>query len=158
MAVFWPDIQVAHDELSLAHQAIFSDFEALNTRFEEQRQLNDRLENDLLRINESKSSHSQPRAGADGTASTPAGPREDPLSGLGVGKKAPAGQAGAEGESAAGEATAGAQQGKPSAAEASILPIITSQRDRFRQRNGELEEVRPFFSFFLSLFSRSSSA
>ena len=28
-----------------------------------------------------------------------------------------------------------------SSAETSILPIITSQRDRFRQRNGELEEV-----------------
>lgn len=27
-----------------------------------------------------------------------------------------------------------------SSAETSILPIITSQRDRFRQRNGELEE------------------
>lgn len=28
-----------------------------------------------------------------------------------------------------------------SSAEISILPIVTSQRDRFRQRNGELEEV-----------------
>ncbi|GAA5824549.1 hypothetical protein JCM11251_000470 [Rhodosporidiobolus azoricus] len=134
-------LRVAHDELSLAHQAIFSDFEALNTRFEEQRQLNDRLENDLLRINESKSPH--PRSG-DGTATTGGGSsaaREDPLSGLGVGKKAQAGQAGGEGEAVAGEgASAGAAQGKPSVAEASILPIITSQRDRFRQRNGELEE------------------
>jgi homeobox protein cut-like len=25
----------------------------------------------------------------------------------------------------------------------SILPIVTSQRDRFRQRNAELEEVSP---------------
>jgi hypothetical protein len=30
----------------------------------------------------------------------------------------------------------------PSTAETSILPIITSQRDRFRTRNAELEEVR----------------
>lgn len=28
-----------------------------------------------------------------------------------------------------------------SSAESSILPIVTSQRDRFRQRNAELEEV-----------------
>lgn len=28
-----------------------------------------------------------------------------------------------------------------SSADTSILPIVTSQRDRFRQRNGELEEV-----------------
>lgn len=30
-----------------------------------------------------------------------------------------------------------------SSADTSILPIVTSQRDRFRQRNGELEEVGP---------------
>lgn len=29
-----------------------------------------------------------------------------------------------------------------SSADTSILPIVTSQRDRFRQRNAELEEVR----------------
>lgn len=32
-----------------------------------------------------------------------------------------------------------------SAADTSILPIVTSQRDRFRQRNAELEEVRSLF-------------
>ena len=30
-----------------------------------------------------------------------------------------------------------------SSADTSILPIVTSQRDRFRQRNAELEEVSP---------------
>jgi len=33
-----------------------------------------------------------------------------------------------------------------SSADASILPIVTSQRDRFRQRNAELEEVTNTFS------------
>lgn len=34
-----------------------------------------------------------------------------------------------------------------SSADTSILPIVTSQRDRFRQRNAELEEVCFLFSF-----------
>lgn len=33
-----------------------------------------------------------------------------------------------------------------SSAESSILPIVTSQRDRFRQRNAELEEVNQNFA------------
>ncbi|BGP17055.1 hypothetical protein JCM10213_000307 [Rhodosporidiobolus nylandii] len=124
-------LRVAHDELSLAHQVVFTDFENLQARFEEQRALNDRLENDLLRINESKSSDVVRAVTPGGTS------REDPLANLGVGKKQ-LGQA----EGAVSPGAEGGVQGRvqPNAAETSILPIITSQRDRFRQRNGELEE------------------
>ncbi|GAA5962007.1 hypothetical protein JCM21900_002796 [Sporobolomyces salmonicolor] len=107
-------LRVAHDELALAHQSIGADFDGLQSRFEEQRALNDRLENDLLRINESRSGVSPMAAG-----------REDPLAGLQLGKK---------------ESTAPTPAPFQSSAETSILPIITSQRDRFRQRNAELEE------------------
>ncbi|GAA6023391.1 hypothetical protein JCM10207_002531 [Rhodosporidiobolus poonsookiae] len=126
-------LRVAHDELSLHHQTLLNDFDSLTARFEEQRALNDRLENDLLRINESKSHHAGGTATPGGGAS---GAKEDPLASLGLGSAA-AGAA-KDGEAAAdGQATA---RSTPNAAEASILPIITSQRDRFRQRNGELEE------------------
>lgn len=49
------------------------DLEGLHSRFEEQRSLNDRLENDLLRINQSTDS------GRASGAGTPSG---DPLAGL----------------------------------------------------------------------------
>ncbi|GAA6006458.1 CCAAT displacement transcription factor COY1 [Rhodotorula paludigena] len=116
-------LRVAHDELAAAHQGVLGDFEALQARCDEQRALVDRLENDLLRINESRG------AGTGGQGGTPAAAaREDPLAGLQLGKKP---------QDAAAPATAAPFQ---SSAETSILPIITSQRDRFRQRNGELEE------------------
>ncbi|GAA6034575.1 hypothetical protein JCM8097_005404 [Rhodosporidiobolus ruineniae] len=126
------ELRVAHDELSMAHQSLLHDFDAVQARFEEQQQLNDRLENDLLRINESRSTTDASSIPASSVAGgVGGGTKEDPLAGLALGRKA-------EGEApAAGEA---AGQGKANAAEASILPIITSQRDRFRQRNGELEE------------------
>ncbi|GAA5828670.1 hypothetical protein JCM3766R1_003781 [Sporobolomyces carnicolor] len=111
-------LRVAHDELAIGHQSIQHDFENLTSRFEEQRALNDRLENDLLRINESKN-----------PGSVPVAAREDPLASLQFGKKA-------NQESSAPPAP----QPFQSSAETSILPIITSQRDRFRQRNSELEE------------------
>ncbi|ORY89725.1 CASP C terminal-domain-containing protein [Leucosporidium creatinivorum] len=107
-------LRVAHEELFATHRTITADLEALHSRFDEQRTLNDRLENDLLRINQS---------GGSG-AVTPSA-REDPLASLNLGKKEPNGPAPAA---------------FTSSAETSILPIITSQRDRFRQRNAELEE------------------
>ncbi|GAA5981296.1 hypothetical protein JCM5350_006091 [Sporobolomyces pararoseus] len=111
-------LRVAHDELASGHQSIQHDFENLTSRFEEQRALNDRLENDLLRINESKN-----------PSTVPVAAREDPLASLHFGKKATQ------------EPSAPvAPQPFQSSAETSILPIITSQRDRFRQRNSELEE------------------
>ncbi|BGO92237.1 Golgi membrane protein [Rhodotorula toruloides NP11] len=119
-------LRVAHDELVSAHEGMLGEFEQLQARCEEQKQLVDRLENDLVRINESRAG-----GGAAGQGGPDAHAREDPLAGLQLGKKA----------------SLLAQDAPPvqphpfqSSAETSILPIITSQRDRFRQRNGELEE------------------
>ncbi|EGU12038.1 hypothetical protein RTG_01920 [Rhodotorula toruloides ATCC 204091] len=117
-------LRVAHDELVSAHEGVLGEFEQLQARCEEQKQLVDRLENDLVRINESRAG-----GGAAGQGGPDAHAREDPLAGLQLGKKASL-------------LDAPPVQPHPfqSSAETSILPIITSQRDRFRQRNGELEE------------------
>lgn len=69
-------MQVAHEELFATHRTITGDLEGLHSRFEEQRVLNDRLENDLLRINQSA-----------GSGSVTPSAREDPLAGLNLGKK-----------------------------------------------------------------------
>lgn len=70
--------QVAHEELVATHRLIHGDLEGLHSRFEEQRSLNDRLENDLLRINQSTDS---------GRASGTATPSGDPLAGMNLGRK-----------------------------------------------------------------------
>lgn len=100
-------LRVAHDELGASHREAQSGLESVTSRFDEQRRLNERLENDLLRLNKGGSSTSAPRS-----------PALDPVAAVAA-KKAPADAA---------------------SAETSILPIITSQRDRFRQRNSELED------------------
>ncbi|KAK4054157.1 hypothetical protein OIV83_001183 [Microbotryomycetes sp. JL201] len=107
-------MRVAYEELSAEHRTLTADIEALQSRFDEQRALNERLENDLLRINKS------------GPSSIGVATKEDPLAGLNLGRKEPVAN--------------GAAPAVPNSAETSILPIITSQRDRFRQRNAELEE------------------
>ncbi|POY71026.1 hypothetical protein BMF94_5952 [Rhodotorula taiwanensis] len=109
-------LRVAHDELALTHEATAAECEALQVRLQEQVALADRLENDLLRINDSRQG---------GQTQTSAANREDPLANLQLGKK---------------DAPAAQPQPFQSSADTSILPIITSQRDRFRQRNSELEE------------------
>ncbi|SGY13423.1 BQ5605_C010g05858 [Microbotryum silenes-dioicae] len=117
-------LRVTHEELSATHRTLSNDLNGLQSRFDEQRSLNDRLENDLLRINQGSQS-----------ASAAAAAREDPLASLNVGKKDLNG-VGGSGSNAPG----GTSGGFTSSADISILPIITSQRDRFRQRNAELEE------------------
>ncbi|BGP56100.1 hypothetical protein JCM8202v2_003711 [Rhodotorula sphaerocarpa] len=112
-------LRVAHDELAVAHETVSADYEHLQSRLQEQTALSDRLENDLLRINESR------QGGQSQAPSTQN--REDPLANLQLGKKVQ-------------DAPPVQPHAFQSSAETSILPIITSQRDRFRQRNSELEE------------------
>lgn len=113
-------LQVAHEDLITQTDAVKSECEQLRAQVSEQQQLNDRLENDLLNLNRSNG----PSAGPSGTATPSQG--LDSLASLNIGKK---------------EAPTVAAPGLTSTAESSILPIITSQRDRFRQRNSEIEEV-----------------
>ena len=84
-------LRVAQEELSTSLQVTKNELEEITARYEEQKVLNDRLENDLLRVNGSGN------APASNGTSTPKGraaaqfavdDAADPLSGLNIGKKA----------------------------------------------------------------------
>jgi homeobox protein cut-like len=113
-------LRVAHEELTAATEGSRRRIAELQAQVESQRALNDRLENDLVRLNKS---HGESDANATS---------KDGLSSLGLGKRVPSPKP---------PQPSTVPAGLTSAAETSILPIITSQRDRFRQRNSELEEV-----------------
>ena len=100
-----------------------SDLDAGKAELDRQKTLNERLEQDLLNIHKSDDLWNpdevpQESGDADLTPGEPeaVGPTNDKIMN-------------------------GPIPFAPSA-ETSILPIVTSQRDRFRQRNAELEEVR----------------
>jgi len=85
--------------------------------------LNEKLENDLLQLN---TATPDPRPSMS-ISPLPNGAAQEGLAGLTVGVKTPLGD--------------GAMTPSyPPQADTSILPIVTSQRDRFRTRNAELEE------------------
>lgn len=114
-------------------QAVSEEIIHARAELEKQTTLNEKLENDLLLINQRAS---------NGASEEPASDVQDGLSGLKLGQKS----------------TAcifiylplkdnepyvvqGTERAATPQADNSILPIVTSQRDRFRQRNAELEEV-----------------
>ncbi|WVQ84708.1 hypothetical protein IAT38_006864 [Cryptococcus sp. DSM 104549] len=104
-------LRVSWEELSGEHAKADEMIEGLQADLGRQRELVEKLEGDLMLLNDR-----QERSGAG----TPA----QGLAGLDIGGKA-------DGRST--PATTSTQ-------DTSILPIVTSQRDRFRQRNAELEE------------------
>ncbi|KAJ3803282.1 CASP C terminal-domain-containing protein [Lentinula aff. detonsa] len=108
--------RILHGELEASLHHAQGDLEATSAELEKQRSLNEKLENDLLSLN-------KPTGNV-----TPSG-SSDVLAGLEVGQRVTL-------ESSA--------RSTPvpfaSSADNTILPIVTSQRDRFRQRNAELEE------------------
>jgi homeobox protein cut-like len=121
--------RILHGELEASLQCANDDLASTTSELEKHRQLNERLESDLLKIEH----HEQGRNGQENGDANPVDAAEDDvLAGLGLElglttkDKDPA------------------VQTKPipftSSANTSILPIVTSQRDRFRQRNAELEE------------------
>ncbi|QRV79542.1 hypothetical protein RhiJN_07557 [Ceratobasidium sp. AG-Ba] len=109
-------IRVLHSELEASLQAVSE--EAVHTRaeLEKQTSLNEKLENDLLQINQRPS---------NGVAEKPeaALAPQDGLAGLKLGNK-----------------STDIERSVTPQPDNSILPIVTSQRDRFRQRNAELED------------------
>lgn len=116
--------QITHAELETTLNGVQARLEGTSQELEKQRALNEKLEDDLLALNQGgggeRSGRDTPAEGAEG------------LAGLNIG-----------GKKAAADSPA---RGTPvpftqSSADTSILPIVTSQRDRFRQRNAELEEV-----------------
>ncbi|KIO32240.1 hypothetical protein M407DRAFT_18809 [Tulasnella calospora MUT 4182] len=122
--------RIMHTELEASVQGLKDSLDHCRTELDKQRQLNEKLEADLLQVNPHASSSDRQLSGGalglGGTngSSTP----QDGLSGLNLGQKS------LDVSRRDSPAPAGAS------ADASILPIVTSQRDRFRQRNAELEE------------------
>ncbi|KAL0579169.1 hypothetical protein V5O48_002850 [Marasmius crinis-equi] len=104
--------RILHGELEASLQATQEQLKTASSELEQQKALNEKLENDLLSMNNHKTEDTDSSS--------------DVLGGLDTGRK----------ESSA--------RSTPipftSSADTSILPIVTSQRDRFRQRNAELEE------------------
>ncbi|KAG8912989.1 hypothetical protein FRC00_003305 [Tulasnella sp. 408] len=122
--------RIMHTELEASVQGLKDSLDHCRTELDKQRQLNEKLEADLLQVNPHASSGDRQLSGGalglGGTtgSSTP----QDGLSGLNLGQKSL-------------DVSRRDSPAPPGAsADASILPIVTSQRDRFRQRNAELEE------------------
>jgi len=117
--------RVLHGELESSLQAVTEQLAHDQKELGQQKALNERLENDLLQVN-----RHIPKTNGDGASgySTPSGQNQpqDGLAGLNLGQKDTSRKPGAIPFT--------------SSADTSILPIVTSQRDRFRQRNAELEE------------------
>ncbi|KAF8160792.1 CASP C terminal-domain-containing protein [Crassisporium funariophilum] len=106
--------RILHSELEESLQDSRQQLETAASELERQKHLNEKLENDLLSINKD-----------DGDRSFDT--EHDALAGLEIGKRLD-------------KPTRTTPIPFTPSADASILPIVTSQRDRFRQRNAELEE------------------
>ncbi|KAJ7680560.1 CASP C terminal-domain-containing protein [Mycena polygramma] len=110
--------RIIHAELEASLQTAEERLASTDAELEKQKILNEKLETDLLSMNSHKANTDLPSSEADST---------DVLAGLDLGRK-----------------TEQSVRTTPipfaSSADTTILPIVTSQRDRFRQRNAELEE------------------
>ncbi|KJA20707.1 hypothetical protein HYPSUDRAFT_1090310 [Hypholoma sublateritium FD-334 SS-4] len=108
-------LRILHAELEDSLRSERQQLETSSKELDKQKELNEKLENDLLSINKENSTRTSGEMD------------QDVLSSLDIGKK-----------------TDSPARSTPipftSSADTSILPIVTSQRDRFRQRNAELEE------------------
>ncbi|PBK91487.1 hypothetical protein ARMGADRAFT_1106045 [Armillaria gallica] len=108
--------RILHSELENSLQAAQDQLSSTGADLEKQKALSEKLENDLLSMNKHRT---------NGDITPPES--SDVLTGLDLGRKADS-----------------SIRTTPipftSSADTSILPIVTSQRDRFRQRNAELEE------------------
>ncbi|KAG6920313.1 hypothetical protein DXG01_005082 [Tephrocybe rancida] len=121
--------RILHGELEESLRAAEDQLKNLGSELEKQKSLNERLENDLLSMNKHRTNED----------SLSPDPGLDVLAGLELGTK---------------KAEPSANKAIPftPSADVSILPIVTSQRDRFRQRNAELEdELRKQFQVISEL-------
>lgn len=122
---------MAHEELQSKADALSKETDELKLSLDAQKSLNNRLENDLLKLN-----------GPNGKPPSPQPQeRKDPLASLNLGKKVRLSPEALLRSIDGHRLQEIVSSGLNPAAESSILPIITSQRDRFRTRNAELEEV-----------------
>ncbi|KAI9511170.1 CASP C terminal-domain-containing protein [Russula earlei] len=119
--------RILHGELEASLLRAKDDLASTASELEKHRQLNERLESDLLKIEQ----HGQGGSGQGNSDnnSVDSADDDDVLAGLGLDKNV-------------NKDSSVQTKAIPftSSANTSILPIVTSQRDRFRQRNAELEE------------------
>ncbi|KAF8518766.1 CASP C terminal-domain-containing protein [Gautieria morchelliformis] len=118
--------RVLHGELEASLRSVSEDLANNKDELEKQKLLNEKLEIDLLQVNKHVNGAATGSA-EKSDASTPPGSQQEGLAGLNIGQ---------QNESQ----TRISPIPFTSSADTSILPIVTSQRDRFRQRNAELEE------------------
>ncbi|KAF9230537.1 CASP C terminal-domain-containing protein [Melanogaster broomeanus] len=129
--------RILHRSLEESLRSTQSELDMTRAELSKQSSLNEKLETDLLAL-DNRPAH-PPRGSANGTVDS-----DDPLSGLGL-------DLGLENiKSKQGETSGSTTRSTPipftSSADTSILPIVTSQRDRFRARNAELEEASHAFA------------
>jgi homeobox protein cut-like len=124
--------RILHNDLEASLRAAEERIQSTASELERQKELNEKLETDLFSVNQQQ---------AEIEAQPPSQTSADILSGLNIGKK---------------PSSDTPSRATPipftSSADTSILPIVTSQRDRFRQRNAELEEVYDFLLLYSYLF------
>ncbi|KAG5648583.1 hypothetical protein DXG03_003194 [Asterophora parasitica] len=129
--------RILHGELEESLQAAEDQLKGMGSELDKQKTLNEKLENDLLSMNKHR---------PNGDV-TPSDSGLDVLAGFELGspssgKLKPSDSSG----------TRGGAIPFTSSADTSILPIVTSQRDRFRARNAELEdELRKQFQIISEL-------
>ncbi|KAG6833536.1 hypothetical protein H0H87_005187 [Tephrocybe sp. NHM501043] len=124
--------RILHGELEESLRAAEDQLKNMGSELEKQKSLNEKLENDLLSMNKH-------RPNGDLTSSDSG---LDVLAGLELGTK----------KAASLDSSANKPIPFTPSADVSILPIVTSQRDRFRQRNAELEdELRKQFQIISEL-------
>ncbi|KAJ7091199.1 CASP C terminal-domain-containing protein [Mycena epipterygia] len=114
--------RIIHTELEASLQIAEEQLADTSAELEKQKILNEKLENDLVSMNSHKSNGDLPSSENDST---------DILAGLDLGRKV---------ARSSDQPVRSTPIPFASSADTTILPIVTSQRDRFRQRNAELEE------------------
>ncbi|KAG6867826.1 hypothetical protein C0993_010585 [Termitomyces sp. T159_Od127] len=124
--------RILHSELEESLRAAEDQLKNLGSELEKQKTLNEKLETDLLSMNKHRTNGDVPSSDSG----------LDVLAGLELGTKKPVSI----------ETNASKPIPFTPSADVSILPIVTSQRDRFRQRNAELEdELRKQFHIISEL-------
>ncbi|CED82054.1 Transcription factor/CCAAT displacement protein CDP1 [Phaffia rhodozyma] len=125
-------LRVSQEESSGATTELEQMLQTVQAELERQKKLNERLENDLLQINKPnggavKTSVSDAHSGSNEAGSAVGGAKSGGLEGLEIG-------------TGSDKTRASPVPFQSGSSDNSILPIVTSQRDRFRARNAELEE------------------
>ncbi|CAO1632712.1 unnamed protein product [Sympodiomycopsis kandeliae] len=163
-------LRVAHNELTQSSTQTFSEVEKSQAEIDRLTKLVEKLENDLMEVgvgNQAVSSTKSTRNGVKAHSDAPMSAEEalDELDRLGKGERitkkensnategtSPALEASNGSSTPATAATPFSAQSANPKNDSSVLPIIISQRDRFRSRNAELEEeLRKQFDLITSL-------